>query len=89
MQTEPLLAKWQAFGWRTLAVNDGHDIDALSAALNSALNEPDGRPTCILATTVSGKGVSFMEHGWQWHLGYLGAKDLERAYSEVLEGTIG
>jgi transketolase len=89
MQTEPLQAKWQAFGWRTLVVPDGHDLDAVSSALDSALNHADGRPTCILAYTVSGKGVSFMEHGWQWHLGYLGPKDLERAYEEVLQGSIG
>ncbi len=89
MKTEPLLAKWQAFGWRTLVLRDGHDLDAVSAALDSALNRADGRPTCILAYTVSGKGVSFMEHGWQWHLGYLGPKDLARAYQEVLAGNIG
>ncbi len=89
MKTEPLQAKWQAFGWRTLVLRDGHDLDAVSAALDSALNRADGRPTCILAYTVSGKGVSFMEHGWQWHLGYLGPKDLERAYREALEGQIG
>jgi transketolase len=89
MRTEPLQTKWQAFGWRTLVLPDGHDLDAVSAALDSALNHADGRPTCILAYTVSGKGVSFMEHGWQWHLGYLGPKDLERAYREVLEGSVG
>ena len=89
MRTEPLQTKWQAFGWRTLVLRDGHDLDAVSAALDSALNQADGRPTCILAYTVSGKGVSFMEHGWQWHLGYLGPKDLARAYQEVLEGNIG
>jgi transketolase len=54
-----------------------------------AMNMPDGRPTCILAYTVSGKGVSFMEGGWEWHLGFLGPKDLTRAYKEVLEGTVG
>jgi transketolase len=89
MRTEPLRAKWDAFGWRTLVLDDGHDLDAVSEALDSALNRPDGRPTCILAYTVSGKGVSFMEYGWQWHLGFLGPKDLERAYQEVLNGSIG
>jgi transketolase len=89
MRTEPLQTKWDAFGWRTLVLPDGHDLDAVSAALDSALNQGDGRPTCILAYTVSGKGVSFMEQGWQWHLGYLGPKDLERAYREVLEGSVG
>lgn len=89
MRTEPLRAKWEAFGWRTLVLQDGHDLDAVGEALDSALNRPDGRPTCVLAYTVSGKGVSFMEGGWEWHLGFLGPKDLQRAYREVLEGTIG
>jgi transketolase len=89
MRTEPLRAKWEAFGWRTLVLQDGHDLDAVSEALDSALNRPDGRPTCVLAYTVSGKGVSFMEGGWEWHLGFLGPQDLQRAYREVLEGTIG
>lgn len=89
MQTEPLQAKWQAFGWRTLVLDDGHDLDAICTALDVALNRPDGRPTCILAYTTSGKGVSFIEGGWEWHLGFLGPKDLERAYREVREVTIG
>ena len=51
--------------------------------------QTEGRPTCLLAYTVSGKGVSFMEGGWEWHLGFLGPKDLQRAYKEVLEGSLG
>ena len=89
MKTEPLKAKWEAFGWRTFVLEDGHDLEAVSDTLNRALNAPDGRPTCVLAYTVAGKGVSFMEHGWEWHLGFLGPKDLEQAYREVMEGEIG
>lgn len=89
MKTEPLKAKWEAFGWRTFVLEDGHDLDAVSDTLNRALNAPDGRPTCVLAYTVAGKGVSFMEHGWEWHLGFLGPKDLEQAYREVMEGEVG
>jgi transketolase len=89
MKTEPLKAKWEAFGWRTFVLEDGHDLDAVSDTLNRALNAPDGRPTCVLAYTVAGKGVSFMEHGWEWHLGFLGPKDLEQAYREVLQGQVG
>jgi transketolase len=89
MKTEPLKAKWEAFGWRTFVLDDGHDLDAVSDTLNRALNAPDGRPTCVLAYTVAGKGVSFMEHGWEWHLGFLGPKDLERAYREVMQGEVG
>ena len=89
MKTEPLKAKWEAFGWRTFVLEDGHDLDAVSDTLNRALNAPDGRPTCVLAYTVAGKGVSFMEHGWEWHLGFLGPKDLEQAYREVMQGEVG
>ena len=89
LDLEPFAAKWEAFGWRTLVLSDGHDLDAVSDTLDTALNRPDGRPTCILAYTVSGKGVSFMEGGWQWHLGFLGPQDLQRAYDEVLAGSIG
>lgn len=89
MPTEPLAEKWRAFGWDVITLNDGHNLEQTFAALDQALNEPRQRPCCVLAYTVAGKGVSFMEGGWQWHLGYLGKKDLERAYAEVEAGEIG
>lgn len=84
MDTQPLADKWRACKWRVLEC-DGHDFPALRATLDEALNHPDadGRPTVILADTVAGKGVSFMEGTWQWHLGFLGPKDLARARAEV------
>lgn len=58
-----LAAKWQAFGWKVVEVN-GHD----HAALRSALTErPDGRPMVVVAHTVKGSGVSFMEKDILWH----------------------
>jgi transketolase len=89
MRSEPLKDKWEAFGWNVIVLPDGHDLDACFDALNRALNAPNGKPTCILAYTVAGKGVSFMEGTWQWHLGFLGPKDLERAYAEIEAGDIG
>ena len=89
MRSEPLADKWRAFGWTVLTVEDGHDLDACFAALNEALNAPGDRPTCVLAYTVAGKGVSFMEHGWQWHLGFLGPNDLARARAEIDAAVIG
>jgi transketolase len=89
MRSEPLAAKWEAFGWNVITLTDGHDLDAVSDGLNRALNTPDGKPTCVLAYTVAGKGVSFMENTWQWHLGFLGPADLERAYAEIDAGSIG
>lgn len=60
---EPLAAKWRAFGWHTQRI-DGHDHDALRAAFAERQNR---RPTCIVADTVKGRGVSFMENQVLWH----------------------
>jgi len=57
--------KWQAFGWHTVVV-DGHDIEALALAFSEA-RQIVGRPSVILATTIKGKGVSFMENDNAWH----------------------
>ncbi len=65
MALSPLAPKWAAFGWRALDV-DGHDIGALLDAMNSARDFPD-QPTAIIASTVKGKGVSFMEDDNNWH----------------------
>ncbi len=83
MDTAPLDDKWRAFGWRVLNLADGHDLDQVFDALNTALNAPTDQPTVVLADTVAGKGVSFMEGTWQWHLGFLGPADRDRAYAEL------
>ena len=62
---EPLPEKWAAFGWHALEV-DGHDFQQIFDALDSARAEK-GRPTVIVARTVKGKGVSFMEGNADWH----------------------
>ncbi|MEM9624742.1 MAG: transketolase [Pseudomonadota bacterium] len=89
MATEPLKDKWASFGWDVIVLDDGHDLDQTFACLNKALNEPRDKPAVVLAYTVAGKGVSFMEGTWQWHLGFLGPKDLERTYEEIENGVIG
>lgn len=65
MSPEPLTDKWKAFGWHVLAI-DGHDIGAILSAISEA-KETKGRPTMIVAQTVKGKGVSFMENQVGWH----------------------
>ncbi len=65
MSVEPLAEKWQAFGWQVITI-DGHDIAAILSALAQA-KQTTGRPTLILAKTVKGKGVSFMENQVGWH----------------------
>ena len=82
MGNEPLDEKWRAFGWQVRRI-DGHDLDAVCSTLDWALNTGLDGPAVILADTVAGKGVSFMEGTWQWHLGYLGPADRDRALKEL------
>jgi transketolase len=65
MDLDPFADKWRAFGWATLEI-DGHDLASIRAALTHLPLEP-GRPTCIIAHTVKGKGVDFMEDKLLWH----------------------
>ncbi len=65
MSPYPIDEKFAAFGWHAIQV-DGHSIEALSAALDEAARTP-GKPTVLVAKTVKGKGVSFMENGCKWH----------------------
>jgi transketolase len=77
----PLDEKWRAFGWRVMTV-DGHDTTALHARLCTAA-DPTGRPSVILAATVKGKGVPFMEHSLDWHVGSLSPDQLSAALAAV------
>ena len=65
MGIEPFADKWRAFGWHTIEV-DGHDIAKLQAAFAEAA-ATRGKPTVLIAHTVKGKGVSFMEDNPKWH----------------------
>jgi transketolase len=65
MNIEPLAKKWQAFGWHTVEIN-GHDMKQLLPAFDEAASVK-GKPTVIIARTVKGKGVSFMENVCNFH----------------------
>jgi transketolase len=65
LDLEPVVDKWKAFGWPVLDI-DGHDITQIDKALDQA-ESLKGRPTFIVAHTVKGKGVSFMENEPEWH----------------------
>jgi transketolase len=65
LDLEPLVTKWQGFGWPVLEI-DGHDLAQIDKALDQA-EATRGRPTLIVAHTVKGKGVSFMENNPEWH----------------------
>jgi transketolase len=77
---EPFALKWRAFGWTVLQV-DGHDHEALKRAFAEAARGE--RPTCILADTVKGKGVSFMEDQVLWHYRIPQGEEYEAALREL------
>lgn len=60
---EPVRAKWEAFGWQVIEI-DGHDLKSLRTALRA---KSHGKPKSIIASTIKGKGVSFMEDQMVWH----------------------
>jgi len=74
-----LAAKWESFGWTALTI-DGHDLNALLDALET----PHEKPLAIVARTVKGKGVSFMEHDRAWHHCRLTQAKFEEAMAEQL-----
>ena len=79
----PFAEKWRAFGWNTLEV-DGHDTDALTEAFAQAQAAAgQGRPTVLLASTVKGKGVSFMENNILWHYRSPQGEEYEAALKEL------
>jgi len=80
MDIRPLDAKWESFGWKVLIV-DGHNHEALLNAYNQA--ETIEGPVVILATTVKGKGVSFMENNAGWHGKAPNDSELEQAKKEL------
>ncbi|MCC7153894.1 MAG: transketolase [Bryobacterales bacterium] len=65
MDLEPLDEKWRSFGWHTLVI-DGHDLAAIKGAFTAAA-ATKGKPTVLIANTVKGKGVSFMENNPKYH----------------------
>jgi len=77
----PLAAKWEAFGWATREL-DGHDLGAIVGALD-AVPFTAGSPSAIVAHTVKGKGVSFMENDLEWHYRPPNDDDLARALAEI------
>lgn len=81
MPTEPLADKWASFGWNVICC-DGHDIPALDEAFTKAKSNT-GRPSVILAETIKGKGVSFMEGKNTWHGKAISDEDLAQALAEL------
>ncbi|MGE4282087.1 MAG: transketolase [Clostridia bacterium] len=74
-------AKWKAFGWNVIHI-DGHNVEEVSDAIDQA-KTVKGIPTIIIAKTVKGKGVSFMEGQNAWHGKPIGAEDYKKAMAEL------
>lgn len=80
---EPLADKWRAFGWHTVEV-DGHDMAQLLETF-AKFKRTRGRPTAVVAHTIKGKGVSFMENDNLWHGKAPTAEEMQRALAELGE----
>ncbi|HLF71832.1 MAG TPA: transketolase [Dehalococcoidia bacterium] len=81
MRQDPLADKWRAFGWQVQEIN-GHDQRAVIDAIEQTRSGSDG-PSVIIAETVKGKGVSFMENTAAWHGKGPNAEERERALAEI------
>lgn len=81
MDVHPIIDKYRAFNWNVVDI-DGHDVDQILEAFQSAA-EFKGRPTMIIANTIMGKGVSFMEGDHSWHGMPPSPEQGERALAEL------
>ena len=81
MNLEPFIRKWQAFGWHTIDI-DGHDLNQILSACQEA-EKMRGKPTVIIARTIKGKGVSFMENNVAFHGKAPTWEEAERALKEL------
>jgi transketolase len=82
MSVEPIGGRFEAFGWDVVEI-DGHDPEAILAAAAELPPATSDKPLCIIARTVKGKGVSYMELSRTWHIGYLSPDDSAAAVKEI------
>lgn len=88
MGIESLSEKWRAFGWEVHEV-DGHSVRDFTALMRKLkADKHRDKPACVIAKTVKGKGVSYMETEPGWHLGYLAPEDARRAIDEITSKEI-
>jgi len=84
MNLEPLKKKWESFGWHSIEI-DGHDFQQLISAFDE-FGTIKGKPTVIIANTIKGKGISFMEGQSKWHGKAPDAEQLKAALAELNAG---
>jgi transketolase len=81
LNLSPLANRWQAFGWNAYDV-DGHNVKQIVASIN-CFNTKSGKPNVLIAHTVCGKGVSFMEHSIKWHYWPMSDEEYNIALIEI------
>lgn len=82
VKLEPYADKWRAFGWNVVEI-DGNNMEQVVDAFDNLPSVDSGVPTVIVANTVKGKRISFMEKQVKWHCGSLNQQDLERALADL------
>ena len=81
LNLNPMIKRWKAFDWDAHEV-DGHNVEELTREIDS-LNTTSGPPHVIIAKTVLGKGVSFMEHKIKWHYWPMSEEEYQQAIREI------
>jgi transketolase len=82
MNIYPIKEKFESFGWRVIEV-DGHNIAELIDTFDHLPSPNSAQPTLIICDTISGKGVSWMENTFEWHVANLAPEDIEKAVQEI------
>ncbi|MCG6116061.1 MAG: transketolase [Mesorhizobium sp.] len=85
MSVEPLVDRFTSFGWDVKRI-DGHDMPSVLATLGALKPAGEGKPQMIIADTIKGRGVKYMELSLDWHVGNLVGADYDDAWSEIEEG---
>jgi transketolase len=85
MQVEPIVDRFEAFGWQVQRI-DGHDFGQIQAAFERLAPAGQGQPQLIVADTVKGRGVSWMEENLNWHVGNLAGADYDDAVAQITAG---
>jgi transketolase len=86
MNVEPIVARWEAFGWNACRI-DGHDFAQIHEATQRSARTRNRKPSVIVADTVKGKGVSFMENNADWHSGATTPEQTAAALREIDRGA--
>ncbi len=82
---EPLSSKWESFGWYVQII-DGHNVESIQNAIKVA-KSIKGKPKVIIANTIKGKGISFMENNYLWHHSSISKEQINQALMELKEGV--